>query len=382
MIYLNNAATSYPKPGCVLEAFEVSIKMPPSSQFRSAASFEQVDIFTKCRKNLGQLFGIAEAERIFFTSGATESLNTVLCGLSLGEKQILTTQTEHNSVLRPLMNHPAFAREGKVIVAPCGNNGKISVDVLEKLVSPQVGALLINHCSNVTGIIQDMELIATFAKKHHLLLMVDASQSAGCIPIDVDGWGVDILAFTGHKSLYGMQGTGGFYIRRGIELRPLKFGGTGRDSKQLTYEKKDYEYEVGTQNVPGIAALNAGVCYILQKGLENIIMRESYCLERLYRGLEQIEAITVYGTYEENKGPVISFNVKGLNPSDVAYILYGEYEIVVRTGLHCSPLIHECLGTKKDGTIRISISYMTTDEEIDVFLKVMNEIGRTVGEQI
>jgi cysteine desulfurase / selenocysteine lyase len=381
MIYLNNAATSYPKPSCVLEAFDACVKMPPSSQFRSAVTFGKIDILEECRRNLGHLFGIKETNRIFFASGATEAMNMVICGLPLAGKQILTTQTEHNSVLRPLMNHPDFAGKSRVIIAPCGKNGKVDTDMLENLVTEKTGAFIVNHCSNVTGMVQNMEKIARFAKKHSLMLIVDASQSAGCIPIDADGWGVDALVFTGHKSLFGVQGTGGFYIRNNIGLFPTKFGGTGRNSAQLTYQNKDYEYEVGTQNTPGISALNAGVCYILNVGLQSVIERESYCLKRLYHGLDEISSVITYGTYEENKGPVISFNINGLSPSDVAYILYCEYEIVVRAGLHCSPLIHESLGTKKNGTVRISISYLTTDAEIDSFLKAVSEIGRTAGKQ-
>lgn len=379
MIYLNNAATSYPKPNCVLEAFDACVNTPPLSQFRSSADFEKNDLFDECRKNLGRLLGILETDRIFFTSGATEAMNTVISGLPIGNKQILTTQTEHNSVLRPLLNLPGFASKNRMIVAPCGKFGKIDIKALEHSLTENTGALIVNHCSNVTGMVQDMEQISRFAKKHNLILIADVSQSAGCLPVDADTWGVDALVFTGHKSLFGVQGTGGFYIRSSIDLQPFKFGGSGRNSALLTYTGKNYEYEVGTQNTPGIAALNAGICYILNIGIQNIIERESRLLKKLYYCLGQLHSVSVYGTYEENKGPVISFNVKGFSPSDVAYILFCNDEIVVRTGLHCSPLIHEQLGTQKNGTVRISVSYLTTENDIDVFLNAMIEIERMAG---
>lgn len=379
MIYLNNAATTYPKPDCVLEALNACAATPPSSQFRSAADFEKADVFGECRENLGRLLGISETDRIFFTSGATESANTVIGGLPIGDQRILTTQTEHNSILRPLMNLPGFAGMGRAVIAPCGKNGRVDADALENSFTEDTGALIVNHCSNVTGMVQDMNLISRFAKRHGLLLIADVSQSAGCLPVDADGWGLDALIFTGHKSLFGVQGTGGFYIRRGVELRPFKYGGTGRNSARLTYPDRDYEYEPGTQNSPGIAALNAGVRFVLKTGLQRIMRRESKLLSRIYCGLKELDPVTVYGTQEENKGPVVSFNIDGLSPSDAAYLLFNEYGIVVRTGLHCSPLIHRSLGTEKHGTVRVSISYLTTDDEIDVFLKVMKEIAGTVN---
>ena len=378
MVYLNNAATTYPKPNCVLEAFDTCVKVPPASQFRSAADFSKTDVFGECRRNLGRLLGISETDRIFFTSGATESANAVIGGLPLGSRRILTTQVEHNSILRPLMNLPGFAGTDRAVIAPCGENGRMELDALERSLPKDCGALIVNHCSNVTGMVQNMDLLSRFAKKYGLLFLADVSQSAGCLPVDADKWGLDALIFTGHKSLFGVQGTGGFYIRKGLDLRPSKYGGTGRNSAQLTYPDKDYEYEPGTQNSPGIAALNAGAQFILNTGLQQIMQHESELLKRIYCGLGQLDPVTVYGTFEENQGPVVSFNVSGLTPSDVAYILNGEYGIVVRTGLHCSPLIHRNLGTEKYGTVRVSISYLTTDNDADVFLKAMRAIAGTV----
>lgn len=228
-------------------------------QFRGGSDILKKDAEELCREKLGKLLNISDYHRIFFTSGATESMNTLLCGLNFGEEgqAVLATQTEHNSVLRPLMNqtvkdtHPVW-------IVPCGKDGAITEQALEntlkkatKTTGKKPSAMIINHCSNVTGYIQDMKMAADFAEKNNLLLIADISQSAGCIPVDVDGWNADAVVFTGHKSLLGIQGTGGFYIREGISLKPLKYGGTGRNSQQLTYENGDYEYEVGTQNIPG-----------------------------------------------------------------------------------------------------------------------------------
>ena len=288
MIYLNNGATSWPKPSCVYEAVQACLTGTPASQFRGGSDILKKDAEELCREMLGKLLNISDYHRIFFTSGATESMNTLLCGLNFGEEgqAVLATQTEHNSVLRPLMNqtvkdtHPVW-------IVPCGKDGAITEQALEntlkkatKTTGKKPSAMIINHCSNVTGYIQDMKMAADFAEKNNLLLIADISQSAGCIPVDVDGWNADAVVFTGHKSLLGIQGTGGFYIREGISLKPLKYGGTGRNSQQLTYENGDYEYEVGTQNIPGITGLLAGTEYILQTGLDWIQKKEEMLIAK------------------------------------------------------------------------------------------------------
>ncbi len=376
MIYLNNAATTYPKPQRVLEAYAAGLNNPPSSQFRSAGSFDEKNVFTICRNNLGELFGIQEAERIFFSSGATDSLNKVIGGMNFKGKQIITTQTEHNSVLRTLFNHKDLKES--IIMIPCDDNGKIELEVLKNKMSADIGAVIVNHCSNVTGAVQDIRQIGMLTKEVGVPLIVDASQSAGCIPIEADLWNVDVLVFTGHKSLFGPQGTGGHYIRKGVDIIPICFGGTGRDSSQLTYEHGDYEFEVGTQNEPGIYALNAGVSYILEKGLWEIGQQESILMGLLYQELEQMKHVTVYGNSHDNRGPVLSFNIAGLHASDVAYILWNGYDITVRAGLHCAPLIHDALGTHAFGTVRVSISDMTTKKEIEKFIEAVAKINAAV----
>lgn len=272
MIYLNNAATTYPKPQCVQEACNNFLQRPPAGQFRSVFDEGAPDIFTECRKKLGRLLGIKEREQIFFTSGATEALNKILYGLGIPASQTIVTATEHNSVLRPLYNIPSI--QGTPVIVPCDRNGKVHPEELERYIKTDSRALVVNHCSNVTGCIQDMEQIGSIAKKHHLLFIADISQSAGCIPVDVDGWMADAAAFTGHKSLFGIQGSGGYYIRDGISFRPMLFGGNGKDSSTLLYNQDIYEYDAGTQNGMGAAALDAGTGYLLEKGVAHIQKEE------------------------------------------------------------------------------------------------------------
>lgn len=386
MVYLNNAATSWPKPSCVNEAVQACLMDTPASQFRGGSAILKKDVEMLCREALGELLGIAEIERIFFTSGATESLNTVLCGLDYGKagNSILVTQTEHNSVLRPLINQPALKDHPTKIIS-CTASGAVTEEALEQALEEerkngrQAAALVVNHCSNVTGYIQDMNMVSRVAKKNNLCLIVDVSQSAGCIPADADQWKADAVIFTGHKSLMGMQGIGGFYIREGISLKPLKYGGTGRNSKQLTYEEEDYEYEVGTQNLPGITALLAGVNFVRETGVDIIHQKEMSLMEILYKGLSRIPGVQVYGNFRECKGPVMSLNFKGLTSSDAAYILESGYGITVRAGLHCSPLIHKAMGTEKNGTVRISISYFTEEKDIREFLTAAEQIAGSVA---
>ena len=380
MIYMNQAATTYPKPQCVLEVHTASLHTMPEGQFRSDLCTTGESILEQCRKNIGKLLGISEYDRIYFSCGATDSSNAVIYGLPLAGKHVVTTQTEHNSILRPLMN--LKDRVGSVTIVPCNEYGKVDIEKLEESVTKETAAIFVNHCSNVTGMVQDLKKIGKIAEEKGVLFVVDASQSAGCIPIDVDAWNIDVLIFTGHKSLFGAQGTGGYYVRGGGEFRPYRYGGTGRNSSQLTYENGDYEYETGTQNSTGISALNAGVKYILERGVETIAEKERVMMKRIYEELGAIKNVKVYGTYEENYGPVVSFNISGMNPSDVAYILQNCYDIIVRTGLQCAPLIHEALGTEEKGTVRVSISDMTSENEVESLLAALKEITASVEVQM
>ena len=372
MIYLNQAATTFPKPRCVLDAHAAALSAPPEGQFRGSAA-QNGNVFDRCRNNMGRLLGIADADRIYFTSGATDAANALVNGLPLAGKRVLATQTEHNSVLRPLMN--LKDRVGDVDIVPCDALGRVDPSDMERMFSRPAAALFVNHCSNVTGMVQDIPALSEIAHRHGALLVLDASQSAGCLPVDADVWGVDALIFTGHKALFGPQGTGGYYVRSGVPLRPYRYGGTGRNSRQLTYDDGDYEYEVGTQNAPGIAALNAGIEYVLERGVTAIHAKECGLMKALFEGLADIPGVTLYGNYELCHGPLLSFNIRGLAPSDVAYILFGSYGITVRAGLHCSPLIHDAMGTSENGTVRVSVSDLNAEADMTALIAAVREIA-------
>lgn len=371
MIYLNQAATTYPKPNCVHKAVQAYLSDAPASQFRGNLR-DQVDFMTKTRKNIGEILGTQNWEQIYFTSGATESANALLRGLDFKSKDILVTQTEHNSILRPLFNMDKF-NPNQIKIVPCETDGMVTVEAIKNSLTKNSTAIIINHCSNVTGCIQNLENISRFAKEHGLFLLVDASQSAGCMPIHTDKLLLDAVIFTGHKGLLGLPGTGGFYIRDQKLLKPFIYGGTGRNSAQLLY-KDDFEFEVGTQNMPGIAALCASTSYLLERGISAIQKEEQRLMQKLYEGLKALEHVVLYRDFDDRQGPVLSMNINGVKASDVGYILSEGYQITVRCGLHCSPLIHKAMHTLEDGTVRISISCMTTEEEIDAVIFAITQI--------
>lgn len=352
-IYLNNAATSWPKPPSVLKAVSEALANPPVSALRSNLTHSD-DLLTELKRTLGRLFNISDWERIFFCSGATDAINRVLQGISWNH--ISFSPDSHNSILRPLHNN----------ISTDSSMGTYSL-------------MAINHCSNVTGAIANVREECLKARNAGALLLLDAAQSAGCIPIDVDGWGVDILVFTGHKGLLGPTGTGGYYVRRGIDFRPVQFGGTGRDSKVIEYKKGNWEYEVGTQNLVGLSGLKAGVDYVLQQDVENIFRQEHKLTLWLIKELQTIPNVQLYtAANSESQGPVVSFNIKGLTPSDVGYILQNSYGITVRTGLHCSPIIHQALGTEKYGTVRASLYYSTTLQDLKALVHAVNAISNSI----
>lgn len=377
MIYFNNAATSYPKPQMVIDAVNACICSVPEAQFRNNINNES-DIVEQCRANLATLFNIKNPERIFFTSGATEALNLVINGLNLSNRHIVTTVTEHNSLLRPLVNHN-FADNIKIDYAECDEFGHVDITGIEEKIRPETFAVFINHCSNVTGAVQDINTLGKITQSRGILLIVDASQSAGAVDIDLQKSGADILVFTGHKALMGIQGTGGFYIRPGLSLSLTKIGGTGKDSHIIKLPADYDDYESGTMNIPGISALNSGVKFILDTGIPEIIEKKQLLTSRLINGLKEFKNITLYSREGKNQGPVVSFNVKGISPGDVGYILFHSNEIFIRTGLHCAPLIHKYLSNNKSGNIRVSFSFFNTLQETDIFLDTIKQINDSIS---
>lgn len=377
MIYLNNAATTYPKPREVIQAVHACMTSLPASQFRSFedAQASSDDVLSCCRRELASLFGIpdSESERIYFTSGATESWNAIIGGLLEDGDVILTTQTEHNAVLRPL--HNQFKKLHVCIAAadPEGHVDKASYEAHFKNNPGKIKAVFLNHCSNVTGAIQDLEYFGRIARQNNALFLVDGAQSAGCIPIHVETMHVDGLVFTGHKGLYGIQGTGGFYAGSRLSLRATRFGGTGIHSEWLQIPEGVIFHEVGTQNTPGIAGLLAGVRYVKNIGITTIQQQEQYLIQLLLDGLRSQKGVTVYAP-ERAEGPVVSWNVKGFRPQDAAYVLYHGYGITLRSGLHCAPLMMDVLQTGLDGCLRASVSTFTTEAHVQTLLSAIRDL--------
>ncbi len=378
-IYLNNSATGWPKPSPVVEAVNSYLEHPPCHHLRGG-DLARSDIVSDCRKQLAELFNVEDSERIIFTSGATESLNLVIRGLELTNKNVVTTATEHNSVLRPLKT---LEKEGGITltIIECDLEGKVIIENLIRRLKPDTGLVVMNHCSNVTGALNDIKPIGRECKKRNIPFLVDASQSAGVYPIDVQDMYIDALAFTGHKALHGLPGIGGVYINEGLEPGPLKTGGTGIKSDYLYQpEKMPLYYEAGTLNMPGIISLYHGVKYIFNYGIEYFRKRKEEIVSGIKDSLKKSERIECYP--EDNVGfnpTLFSFNISGIDPEDVGYLLSEQYKIIVRSGLHCAPLIHRFIGTAPSGCVRVSPSHFTTGDEVESLCRALLEISEMGG---
>jgi len=376
-IYLNNAATSYPKPQSVISAVNAYLNSIPFHSQRTGFDLQQRDIINDCRTKLAKLINAENQNRIIFTSGATESLNLAIKGLSLDEGHVVTTSMEHNSVLRPLKH---LEKDGyiELSIVESDEKGYVSATAIEKHFKKNTKAIVVNHCSNVTGAVLDLESISRITKKNNIIFMVDASQSMGVLDIDVQKCGIDILVFTGHKSLYGTPGIGGLYIDEDIELKPLKTGGTGIKS-ELLYQPKEIPlyFEAGTPNMPGIAALNAGLDFIFNTGKATIKNKKEEIITEIYSGLTSIEEVQLQSIFNSEFIPqIISFNIKGISPNEAGYILENSFGIIIRAGLHCAPLIHKNIGTFPEGSIRVSPSFFTTIEDVHSLINSVQQIRK------
>lgn len=358
-----------------MTAVSAFLRQPPFHHARAGYHNESVDGVDECRQQLALLFNAPDANRIAFSSGSTESLNLAVNGLDLTGKQVITTAVEHNSVLRPLKT---LERAGRITlsIVKCNRHGLVSPRSILEAITPNTGALVVNHCSNVTGMVNDIEAMGAFTRPLGIPFIVDVSQSAGVYPVDVQKANIDILVFTGHKSLYGIPGIGGAYIREGLPLHPLKVGGTGVRSDYLYQpETVPLYYEAGTLNLPGIYSLFKGVQYVRETGLEHIRRRKQEIVLQMRQYLLQSGSVTLFPGEEcEHKTTLFCFTIKGMDPADIGYILEKNFGIVVRSGLHCAPLIHKSIGTFPDGSVRVSPSHFTTDDEIKVFADAMRQI--------
>jgi cysteine desulfurase/selenocysteine lyase len=381
MIYFDNAATSWPKPAGVLEAMSQFMTDVGASPGRSAhrLSIEAGRIVYETREALAQLFNVTDPLRIVFGLNATEALNLALKGILRAGDHVVTSSMEHNSVMRPLR---ALEEAGlvEVTVVPCSPEGFLDVSRLESVVRSNTRMIVLNHASNVVGSVLPVAQAGAIARQHGALLLVDAAQTAGSYPLDMRAMHIDLLAFTGHKGLFGPQGTGGLCIGERVsphEIEPVKRGGTGSRSERE--EQPDFlpdMCESGTPNAVGLAGLGAGVRYVMQEGVERIRAHEVQLVRQIIDGLRQIAGVTVYGGHDpELQIATVSFNIEGLAPSEVGLTLDEGYGIMSRVGLHCAPAAHRTIGTFPVGTVRFGLSYLNTAEEADAAVGAVRQIA-------
>lgn len=376
IIYFDNAASSWPKP------LEVSQKVAECIQEYGAnpgrgghqLSMRASKVIYKTRVKLAQLFNIQNPNDIFFTMNATMALNTAIKGLLKKGDHVITTTLEHNSIRRPLeymkKNH------GVEITYIKPEENSFQIEDFKKAIKSNTRLIAVSHASNLLGTIAPIKEIGAIAKEYAIPFLVDGSQSAGILPIDVEDMNISLLGFPGHKGLYGPQGTGALYVHPDIELEPLLHGGTGSHSELIEQPgTRPDRYESGTLNTPGIAGLLAGVEFVLNVGVEKIRKKEWELTKYTLQKLEDLPGVEIYGPhYEIERVAVISFNVIGMDASELAYILDQEYGIAVRGGYHCTPLAHETAGTAETGSVRISFGYFNTREQVEQFIIAIKEI--------
>lgn len=376
MIYLDSSATSFLKPPQVAEAvFRSFNTIGNAGRGAHAPTLNASRLIYDTREKLAALFGTPDPSRIAFTCNATEALNIAIHGAIHPGEHVITTACEHNSVLRPLY---LKEKEGtELTIIPADKKGRIRYDLLESSVKSNTSAIVLTHASNLSGNVTDLAFVSNFANKHGLLLIVDASQTAGSLPINVVKMGIDILCFTGHKGLFGPQGTGGLYVREGLTLSPLKSGGSGIHSFDRQHPTDmPTALEAGTLNGHGIAGLNAGLDYILSTGVKNIHAKEISLARRFVNGISDISDLKLYGDIDAPlRTPIISLNIGNMSSASVSDILWEDYEICVRAGAHCAPLMHKTFGTEKQGAVRFSFSCFNTEAEIDTAIRAMHEIA-------
>lgn len=376
MIYMDNAATTLQKPETVKKAVMAAFDtMGNAGRGASEAALNASRVIYGTREKLARFFHAESANRIVFTANSTESLNIAIKGLFGPGDHVITTVLEHNSVLRPL--YECRERGVELTILGCDADGNISYKEMEDAIRRETKAVVCTHASNLTGNMIDLEIVGSIARKHGLYFVVDASQTAGVYPIDVEELGIDVLCFTGHKSMLGPQGTGGMYVRTGVEIRPLLSGGSGVDTYNPHHPSEmPTALEAGTLNGHGIAGLGAAVDYLEKTGLSVIRSREMALMRRFYEGISCIPGVKVYGDFHTDKrAPIVSFNISDYDSSEVSDELNVEYGIVTRPGAHCAPLMHRALGTVEQGAVRFSFSHYNTEEEVDTAVRAVKELA-------
>jgi cysteine desulfurase / selenocysteine lyase len=379
MIYLDNSATTFPKPDVVYtymcDFYRKHGVSPGRSGFDAALETEEVVMGT--RNLLTSLFNGNDPNRLTFSYNASDSLNMIIQGLARPGDHVITTMLEHNSVLRPLY-HLEMEKIIEVTHIPFDSHGYVDPNDFKKAVRKNTRFVIVNHCSNVIGTVQPVAQIGKICKEAGVYFVVDSSQSAGVIPIDMKAMNIDVLVFTGHKCLMGPTGIGGSYVMESVPVRLTRFGGTGVRSAQKTHlEEFPYRLECGTLNILGVAGLNAGVKWVLEQGIENLHNQEIMLWDKLRKEVQKIDKVITYCAESiENQNPVLSLNIRGFDTGDVGTILDVDYNIASRTGLQCAPLVHAGLGTDKiHGTVRLSIGTFNTHEDVDAAIDAIREIA-------
>ena len=377
MIYFDNAATTLRKPDCVIEAVtEAMGSMGNSGRGVHDGALRASRTIYDTRAALARLFGAEGPERIAFTANSTQALNMAIKGLLAPGDHVITTALEHNSVLRPL--YELEDRGTELTILPADPLGNIRYEDFAKAIRPATRAIVTTHGSNLTGNLLDLARIGSIARAHGLTYIVDASQTAGVFDIDVRHMNIDILCFTGHKGLLGPQGTGGLYVREGVELRPLLSGGSGVQTYLRSHPPQmPTVLEAGTLNGHGIAGLGAAVKYLQETGLDTIRQKEQALMRAFYEAVREIPGIKVYGDFSSmDRCAIVSLNVRDYDSGEVSDALSESYGIATRPGAHCAPLMHRALRTVDQGAVRFSFSHFNTEEEIKIAVSALQELAQ------
>jgi len=377
VIYFDNAATSWPKPPEVASAIIDHARDAGGNPGRAGhrMSIAAARLIEDTRDLLAALVNAPDSSQMVFTLNATHALNIALHGLLRPGDHVVTTSMEHNSVMRPL--HDLAAGGVEVSVVACGVDGALDLDDVRRAMRPGTRLLVTTHASNVVGTLLPVAELGALARAHGARYLVDAAQTAGVVPIDVEAMGIDLLAFPGHKGLLGPTGTGGLYIREGVTLTPLVRGGTGSDSaSEVQPEFLPDVHESGTLNVAGIAGLGASLRFLSEIGVDTVRAHELRLVARLVEAASDIPGITILGPRDQvRQCGVVSFTIAGATPSEVAQLLDDSFGILARAGLHCAPSAHRTIGTFPDGTVRFSVGWFNTDLEIDASVAALRQIA-------
>ena len=376
MIYFDNAATTMRKPDCVVQAVTQALcSVGNPGRGVHDAALDASRILFDARMKLARFFHAEKPKQVVFTANSTESLNIAIKGILNPGDHVITTALEHNSVLRPLYEMEEKGVE--LTILPSDTKGRLCYADFEAAIRENTKAIVCTHGSNLTGNLVDIRQVGAIARKHCVLFVVDASQTAGVFPIDVQDMNIDILCFTGHKGLLGPQGTGGMIVGDGVTVRPLKSGGSGVQ----TYSKKHpvqmpTALEAGTLNTHGLAGLGAALDYLLETGIDTVRQKEQALMRAFYEQVIQIPGVIVYGDFEvQERCPIVTLNIRDYDSSEVSDALFTNWGIATRPGAHCAPLMHEALGTVELGAVRFSFCHYNTMEEINTAVSALRELA-------